>query len=53
MVAWKDKRVVTPLSTKHDESLGIIARKKKGHGEIAQIMKPLYIAEYNNQYMSG
>ena len=34
VVAWKDKRVVTALSTKHDGSLGVITRKKKkGHGK--------------------
>ena len=47
VVAWKDKRVETALSTKHDGSLGVITRKKKkGHSE------PLCITECN-QYMSG
>ena len=53
VLAWKDKRVVTALSTKHDGSLAAITRRKKrGHGETEQIMKPLCIIEYN-QYMSG
>ena len=53
VVAWKDKRVVTALSTKHDGSLGPITRKKKkGGGETEKIMKPLCISEYN-LYMSG
>ena len=53
VVAWKDKQVVTALSTKHDKSLGAITRrKKKGHGKTEQIMKFLCVTEYN-QYMSG
>ena len=42
VVAWKDKRVVTALSTKHNGSLGVITRqKKKGLGKTEQTMKPL------------
>ena len=53
VVAWKDKKVVTALSTKHDGSLAAITRrKKKRHGKTEQIMKPLCVTEYN-QYMSG
>ena len=53
VVAWKDKRVVTALSTKHDGSLSTITRRKKrGHGETEQVLKPQCIIEYN-QYMSG
>ena len=53
VVAWKDKRVVTALSTKHDGSLSAITRRKKnGHGETEQIVKPICVTEYN-QYMSG
>ena len=53
VLAWKDKRVVMALSTKHDGSLtAITRRKKKGHGKTEQIMKPLCVMEYN-QYMSG
>ena len=53
VLAWKNKRVVTALSTKHDGNLAAITRRKKrGHGETEQIMKPLCIIEYN-QYMSG
>ena len=53
VVAWKDKRVVTALSTKHDGSLGVITRnKKKGRSKTEQIVKPLCITECN-QYMSG
>ena len=48
VVAWKDKKVVTALSTKHDRSLAAITRrKKKGHGKTEQIMKPLCVTEYN------
>ena len=52
VVAWKDKRVVTALSTKHDGSLSTITRRKKrGHGETEQVLKPRCIIEYN-QHMS-
>ena len=42
VVAWKNRRVVTALSTKHDENLGVITRKKKGHDETEKIVKPLH-----------
>ena len=53
VLAWKDKRVVKAISTKHDGSLRTISRRKKGgHGEMENIEKPVCICEYN-QYMSG
>ena len=53
VLAWKDKRVVKAISTKHDGSLCTISRRKKGgHGEMETVEKPVCICEYN-QYMSG
>ena len=53
VIAWKDQRVVTALSTKHNGSLAAITRRrKKGHGETEEILKPLCITEYN-LFMSG
>ena len=47
VVAWKDKKVLTALSIKHNRSLAAITRMKKENGKTEQIMKPLCITEYN------
>ena len=53
VIAWKDRRVVTVLSTKHNGSLAAITRRrKKGCGETEEILKPLCITEHN-LFMSG
>ena len=51
IVAWKDKRVVTAISTKQDDSLVLIRRREKGgHETMEVVMKPAVIAEYNAQH---
>ena len=46
VVPWKDNKVVTALSTKCDGSLAAITRRKKnGHGETEQVMKPPCVTE--------
>ena len=53
VLAWKDKRIVKAISTKHDGSvLPITRRKKGGHRAIEEVMKPASIVDYN-QHMSG
>ena len=53
VVAWKDKRVVTAISTRHDGGLATISRRrKKGQGEMEHLVKPKCIIEYN-RFMSG
>ena len=53
VMAWKDKRIVKAITTKHDSSLCYIERRKRGgHGEVESIPKPCAIDDYN-QNMSG
>lgn len=53
VLAWKDKRVVKAISTKHDNSMEIVQRwKKKGKGEKEEVEKPSCIVAYNSK-MSG
>ena len=53
VLSWKDHRIVTAISTKHDDSVVPITRiKKGGGGEVETIMKPKAIVDYNN-HMSG
>ena len=53
VLAWKDKRVVKAITTKHDASMTTVARpKKRGRGEMEQVSKPACIVDYN-KHMSG
>ena len=53
VLAWKDKRIVKAISTKHDSSVVSISRRKKGgHGAMEEVQKPVCICDYN-QHMSG
>ena len=47
VLVWKDKLVVKAISTKHDDSLCTITRKKGGHGEMETVEKPVCICKYN------
>ena len=53
VLAWKDQRVVKAISTKHDDTLRTIQRRKKGgHGAMEDVEKPACICDYN-EHMSG
>ena len=53
VMAWKDKRIVKAITTKHDNSLVTIRRRKKGgHGAMEEVQKPACIIDYN-EHMSG
>ena len=53
VLSWKDRRIVTAISTKHnDAAVPITRRKKGGNGEFEIIMKPEVIVDYN-KHMSG
>ena len=53
VLAWKDKRIVKAITTKHDNSMVSVTRRKKGgHGDIEQIQKPVCVCDYN-KHMSG
>jgi len=53
VLAWKDKRLVKAISTKHDASTTTISRRKKrGGGAMEDVHKPTCIADYD-KYMSG
>ena len=53
VLAWKDKRIVKAITTKHDNSVVSITRRKKGgHGETEEIQKSVCFWDYN-QHMSG
>ena len=54
VLAWKDKRIVKSITTKHDNSMfnSVTRRKKEGHGEREQIQKPICVCDYN-KYLSG
>ena len=44
VLAWKDKRIVKAISTKHDSSVISITRWKKGGGDvIEEVEKPVAI----------
>ena len=48
ILAWKHKRIVKVISTKHDNSsLPITRRVKGGGGNMETIMKPSVIVDYN------
>ena len=50
---WKDKRVVSMLSTIHDDTMiSKERRNRQASGGVETIQKPLIIEEYN-QYMGG
>ena len=50
--AWKDKRIVKAISTKHDSSVMSIKRQKKKGGVMEEVKKPMVICDYN-EHMSG
>jgi len=53
VLAWKDKRVVKAISTKHDAfSTTITRRIKRGGGTTEEVSKPACIVDYN-KYMAG
>ena len=53
VMAWKDKRVVKAITTKHDASKCTIHRRKRGgQGQIEAVQKPSAIDDYN-KHMSG
>jgi len=53
VLAWKDRRVVKVISTKHDASATTISRRKKrGGGALEEVSKPTCILDYN-KHMSG
>ena len=53
VLAWKDKRIMKAINTKHDGSVCSITRRKKGwHGAMEEVMKPASIVDYN-QHMFG
>jgi len=53
VLAWKDKRVVKAISTKHDASTTTITRRiKRGGGATEEVSKPACIVDYN-KYMAG
>ena len=52
ILAWKDKRIVKAISTKHDSSVMSIKRQKKGGGPMEEVKKPVAICDYN-EHMSG
>ena len=53
VLSWKDKRIVTAISTKHNDSAVQITRRKSGgNGENEIVFKPNVIVDYN-QHMSG
>ena len=53
VLAWKDKRVVKAISTKHDASTTTVTRRKKrGGGVMEEVSKPTCIVDYN-KHMSG
>ena len=53
VLAWKDKRIVKAVSTKHDSSVISITRQKKGGGGVMEeVEKPVAICDYN-EHMSG
>ena len=53
VLAWKDKRIVKAITTKHDNSMVSVTRRKKGgHGDIEQIQKPVCVCDYN-KHMPG
>ena len=53
VLAWKDKRVVKAISTKHDASTTTVTRRKKrGGGVMEEVTKPTCIVDYNKR-MSG
>ena len=50
---WKDKRIVSMLSTIHDDTMiSKERRNRQAPGEVETIQKPLIIEDYN-QYMGG
>ena len=53
VLAWKDKRIVKAITTKHDDSMVSVTRRKKGgHGERELIQKLVCVCNYN-KHMSG
>ena len=53
VLAWKDRRIVKAISTKHDSSVISITRWKKGGGGVMEeVEKPVAICDYN-EHMSG
>ena len=53
VLAWKDKRIVKAISTKHDAAVSTVTRRKpRGGGEMEEIEKPNCIVDYN-KHMSG
>jgi len=53
VLAWKDKRLVKAISTKHDASTTTISRRKKrGGGAMEEVRKPVCIVDYN-KHMCG
>jgi len=53
VLAWKDKRVVKAISTKHDASTTTVTRRKKRAGGVMEeVSKPTCNVEYN-KHMSG
>lgn len=53
VLAWKDRRIVTSISTKHDDSASPVSRLKKGgKGARETVLKPEVIIDYN-EHMSG
>ena len=53
VLAWKDKRVVKALTTKHDASVCSITRRQRGgNRDVEVISKPVAITDYND-HMAG
>ena len=53
VMAWKDKRIVKAITTKHDDSVCPISRIIRGaHGQTETVSKPCAIVDYNKN-MSG
>jgi len=53
VLAWKNKRIVKAITTKHDASVTFVSRRKrKGGGQLEWVSKPVCIVDYN-RYVSG